>query len=85
MRAVLVGRVSAPFCVGQCDASLARNWTAAASATGSNGATPPVPSAGHPSQSAMSMFSGRLSSSRGARDLTITVCHAQVLLKGLPS
>jgi hypothetical protein len=58
VRAVLVGRVSAPFCVGQCVASLARTWTA--SATGSNGVTPPVPSAGHPSQSAMSMFSGRL-------------------------
>jgi len=58
VRAVLVGRVSAPFCVGQCVACLARSWTA--SATGSNGVTPPVPSAGHQSQSAMSMFSGRL-------------------------
>jgi hypothetical protein len=58
MRAVLVGCMSAPFCNGQCVASLARNRTA--SPTGSNGVTPPVPSAGHPSQSAMSMFSGRL-------------------------
>lgn len=56
--AVLVGRVSAPFCVGQCVASLARNWTA--SAAGSDGVIPPVPSAGHPSQSATSMFFGRL-------------------------
>ena len=53
MCAVLVGRVSAPFRVGQCVASLARNWAA--------------------------------NSSSGARDLTITACHAQVLLKGLPS
>jgi hypothetical protein len=58
VRAVLVGRVSAPFCVGQCVVSLARNCTA--SATCSNGVTPPVPSAGHPSPSAMSKFSGRL-------------------------
>ena len=58
IRAVLVGRVTAPFCVGQCVAFLARTWTA--SITRSNGVTPPVPNTGHPSQSAMSMFSGRL-------------------------
>jgi hypothetical protein len=44
MRDVLVGpRVSAPLCVGPCVASLASRSTA--SATGSNGVTPPTPSA----------------------------------------